>query len=48
MTHEHSQMTRNKPSTAKDDTKLISRPGDNELDRQASQDASKVWILQTT
>lgn len=48
ITHEHSQITRNKPSTAKGDTTFISRPGDNELDRQASQDASEVWFLQTT
>lgn len=48
ITHEHSQITLNKPWTAKDDTKFISRPGDNELDRQASQDASEIWFLQTT
>ena len=48
ITQEHSQITRNKPSTAKGDTKFISRPGDNELDRHAYQDASEVWFLQIT
>lgn len=35
ITQEHSQITQNKPSTAKGDTKFISRPGDNEPDMPA-------------